>query len=263
MERTLTLAARPPLLIINADDLGVSPERDAGIFDCFTAGAISSASLLVDGIDAESAARRAVEIDLPLGLHLNLTEFRLATPSSLTDADGNRLGKHGLRAALAAGRVAEADLVAEIRRQFDRFIALTGELPSHVDGHHHIHVEMPVAAVLAPIMAREYGVHCVRLPREAGLDTLPGDAEYEADFQQRVVRSAHAAEGLFAAAGLYSTAAFLGQSTMGTRLTASEIAVSILMPSGTRKILMPTSTRMTASEYWRYLKRCMAAASAK
>lgn len=232
MERTLTLAARPPLLIINADDLGVSPERDAGIFDCFTAGAISSASLLVDGIDAESAARRAVEIDLPLGLHLNLTEFRLATPSSLTDADGNRLGKHGLRAALAAGRVAEADLVAEIRRQFDRFIALTGELPSHVDGHHHIHVEMPVAAVLAPIMAREYGVHCVRLPREAGLDTRAGDAEYEADFQQRVVRSAHAAEGVFAAAGLYSTAAFLGQSTMGTRLTASAIAARLAAQSG-------------------------------
>ena len=49
-------------------------------------------------------------------------------------------------------------------------------------------------------------MHCVRLPRGRG-STLPGDAEYEADFQQRVVRSAHAAEGLFAAAGLYSTAA--------------------------------------------------------
>ncbi len=30
-------------------------------------------------------------------------------------------------------------------------------------------------------------------------------------------------------------------------VTASEMAVSILTPSGTRKILMPTSTRMTAS----------------
>lgn len=227
MSRTLPLASPPHQLIINADDLGVSAARDAGIFESFTAGAISSASLLVDGVDAEAAAHRAVELDLPLGLHLNLTEFALATPSSLTDPDGNRLGKHGLHAALAAGRVAEADLVAEIRRQFDRFIALTGELPSHVDGHHHSHVEAQVAYVLARIMAREYGVYCVRLPRETGLDTLPGDAEFEADFQRGVTRSAEAAERIFAAAGVYSTTAFLGQSTMGTRLTAREIAARL------------------------------------
>ncbi len=239
MERTLTLAARPPLLIINADDLGVSPERDAGIFDCFTAGAISSASLLVDGVDAEAAARRAVELDLPLGLHLNLTEFRLAPPSSLTDADGNRLGKHGLRAALAAGRVAEADLVAEIRRQFDRFIALTGELPSHVDGHHHIHVEPHIAAALAPIMAREYGVYCVRLPREHGLDARAADTEFEADFQRGVAKAAAAAAPVFAAAGIYSTGAFLGQSSMGTRLSAAGIRAQLAaLPAGTSVELM-------------------------
>ncbi len=227
MERTLTLAARPPLLIINADDLGVSPERDAGIFDCFAAGAVSSASLLVDGLDAAAAARRAVALDLPLGLHLNLTEYALAAPSSLTDTAGRRLGKQGLRAALAAGRVAAADLVAEIRRQFDRFIALTGELPSHVDGHHHIHVEPLVAAALAPIMAREYGVHCVRLPRESGLDALAADTEFEADFQRGVAKAAVAAADVFAAAGLYSTAAFLGQSRMGTRLSAAGIGAQL------------------------------------
>lgn len=231
MKRTLSLAPLPRQLIINADDLGVSAARDAGILDCFAAGAISSASLLVDGANAATAAAAASAAGLPLGLHLNLTEGPLPAASSstnsLTDGNGLRLGKFGLRAALAAGRVTRKDIAGEIRRQFERFIALTDELPSHIDGHHHCHVEPLVAEVLAPIMAREYGVHCVRLPREARLDPLPGDAEYEADFQQSVARNAHAAESVFAAAGLYSTRAFLGQSTMGMRLTAGAMAARL------------------------------------
>lgn len=226
MQKTLHLAS-PRRLIINADDLGVSVARDAGILDCFAAGAISSASLLVDGANAAKAATTAGAAGLPLGLHLNLTEGFLPAVSSLSDRNGQRLGKFGLRAALAAGQVARKDIAREIRRQFERFIALTGELPSHVDGHHHIHVEMLVAEVLAPIMAREYGVQCVRLPRETGLDALPGDAEFETDFQRSVTRSAQAADGVFAAAGIYSTGAFLGQSTMGTRLTASDMAARL------------------------------------
>ena len=40
MNRTLPLAPLPRQLIINADDLGVSAARDAGILDCFAAGAM-------------------------------------------------------------------------------------------------------------------------------------------------------------------------------------------------------------------------------
>ena len=68
-------------LRINADDLGYSAHRDAGIFECARRGAIHSASLMVTGATGEEAARRALEMGLPLGLHLNLTE---GTP--LTDA---------------------------------------------------------------------------------------------------------------------------------------------------------------------------------
>ena len=223
MRRTLHIAPPPCLLIINADDLGVSPARDAGILACFSAGAISSASLLVDGASAAQAATAALAADLPLGLHLNLSDGALAGKNSLTDRDGKRLGKFGLREALAAGTIRQDELVAEIRRQFERFIALTGELPSHVDGHHHIHVEPLVAAALAPIMAREYGVYCVRLPREAGLDTLTADAEFEANFQRGVARAAMAAAAAFADEGIYSTDAFIGQSAMGSRLTPTRV----------------------------------------
>lgn len=223
MEQTLRITPPRCRLIINADDLGVSPERDAGILDCFAQGAISSASLLVDGEHAAKAAQGAVDAGLPLGLHLNLTEGQRPQGSTLTGTDGALLGKFGLREALAAGRVGDTDVAHEIRRQFDRFIALTGELPSHVDGHHHIHVEPAIAAVLAPIMACEYGVYCVRLPRERGLTELSGDVDFEAAFQHDVVRAAQAAEAVFAAAAVYGTDHFLGQSLMGSRLQADRV----------------------------------------
>jgi HlyD family secretion protein len=100
-------------------------------------------------------------------------------------------------------------------------------LPSHVDGHHHVHVEPFVAAALATIMVREYGVHCVRLPQQARLDAMTDDAEFDMAFQQAVAAAASTARPLFAAHGIYSTAAFLGQSLMGTRLTAAAVALAL------------------------------------
>jgi predicted glycoside hydrolase/deacetylase ChbG (UPF0249 family)/glycosyltransferase involved in cell wall biosynthesis len=227
MAQTLTIACHPRQLIINADDLGISAERDAGIFQLFACGAISSASLLVDGAHATSAAAQAVGANLPLGLHLNLTEGQRAQKNSLTDAGGNLRGKLGLRDAFAASAINADDLARDIRRQFDAFIALTGELPSHVDGHQHAHVEPLVANVLAPIMAHEYGVYCVRLPRQKGLDSVQGDAEFEAAFQRAVVRTALAAQPFFADCGIYSTTTFLGQSFMGGRLQAPPLTAAL------------------------------------
>ena len=231
MEQTLRIALPPRQLIINADDLGLCPERDAGILPLFSAGAITSASLLVQGESAQAAASAAVAAGLPLGLHLNLSEGRPAAltgaSNSLTDSTGSLRGKFGLRAALAAGLVQADDLAREIRAQFETFITLTGTLPSHVDGHHHSHVEALVAATLAPIMAREYGVYCVRLPREAGLSALAADADFDAGFQLAVAKAARAAAPVFAAQGIYSTEAFLGQSMMGQRLQPAAVATAL------------------------------------
>ncbi|MBS1197400.1 MAG: carbohydrate deacetylase-like isoform [Proteobacteria bacterium] len=218
-------------LIINADDLGICSERDKGILQLFGCGAISSASLLVDGENAEAAASQATALDLPLGLHLNLTEGRAPPDSGLGDDSGQLRGKFGLRVALAENWIAASDIAAAVRAQFDRFIALTGELPSHVDGHHHIHVEPAIAEVLAPIMAREYGVYCVRLPCEQKLmqaaETLPADADFNAGFQQDVAKAAALVALTFRAEKIYSSDAFVGQSLMGYRLQAVPMAEAL------------------------------------
>ena len=44
--------------IINADDLGICVERDTAIFDLFEKGLISSASILVNGINFKNAFTR-------------------------------------------------------------------------------------------------------------------------------------------------------------------------------------------------------------
>lgn len=53
-----------------------------------------------------------------IGLHLNLTAGRsIGPPSSITDATGNFLGKHGLRDGIMRRVVSENDIAAEIQAQ--------------------------------------------------------------------------------------------------------------------------------------------------
>ena len=62
------------LLIINADDLGIDVATTDSILRCFWAGRVSSASALVGMSDSARAATLAREANLPIRLHLNLTE---------------------------------------------------------------------------------------------------------------------------------------------------------------------------------------------
>lgn len=132
-----------PRLIVNADDFGQQGERDAGILELHRAGALSSASAVVNGRSVGEAIPAALDQGLALGLHLNLSEG-----SALTAEMGQLPGKFAARAVLA--RWPAEVLRREIAAQFDRFEHLAGRPPSHVDGHHHLHV---ASAVLPPLIA--------------------------------------------------------------------------------------------------------------
>lgn len=165
-------------LIVNADDLGRTAGINNGIFAAHRDGVVSSATLMV-GYPAAQEATAALG-DLPtlgVGLHLTLTGgdpplLAAARVPSLVDRDG-RLprGPEGL------DRARTAEVLAEARAQLERFRALTGRAPTHLDSHHHSHrVPAVLAAVVA--LAREH-----RLPvrnaspvvgrrlREAGIAT--------------------------------------------------------------------------------------------
>lgn len=187
----------PCELVVCADDLGYSDARDAGIFRCAEQGLVTTASLMVTGASARSAAARALRMGLPLGLHLNLTEGcpvsradevrsllvphhgaascsdeppRCAAPELHGHGASQRAhlvfrGKHGARDAAAAGLLVGAEIEREVLAQIAAFVAMCGALPLHVDGHQHVHVIPQVAPHFAAAVASA-GVRITRLPRE-------------------------------------------------------------------------------------------------
>jgi len=104
-------------LIVNADDLGADDGINRGIIEAHERGIVTSASLMVNMPSAPSAVRTSREHPtLSLGLHVNFTA-------------GSRIPDLGdLRA-----------LRQELERQFHMFTDMTGQIPTHVDSHHHVH----------------------------------------------------------------------------------------------------------------------------
>ena len=59
--------AAPCRLIITADDFGYSEGRNRGIVQAFEKGIVQRTSLMVNGVQAEDAVRRAKSCGLPMG----------------------------------------------------------------------------------------------------------------------------------------------------------------------------------------------------
>lgn len=216
-------------LHVVADDLGYSTSRDAGILRCFHAGSVTSSSLLVNGSSAREAIASAKAANLPIGLHMNLTEgvpiLSCAVVSSLVDTRGRFLGKMGLRAAIFAGTVSAAEADLEMRAQFAHFLYLTGgTAPVHVDGHQHIHV-IPFLAPLFAAAARDAGVCRTRVPTLLTSDSVDA-ADARSEFYAQVSADAAAAAPVFRHAGLSFARRFIGFSIGGSKLAdASAVRV--------------------------------------
>jgi chitin disaccharide deacetylase len=123
-------------LIVNADDLGASRGTNAGIARAHERGIVTSASLMVDGAAAEEAAAYARAHDaLSVGLHVDLGEWAYR--------DGRWVVRYERTPA-----------EREIPRQLERFRALVGRDPTHLDSHQHVHREQPAASLLGELAAR-------------------------------------------------------------------------------------------------------------
>lgn len=132
------------MLIINADDWGRSAGQTNAILSCYEQGRITSASAMVFMADSERAARLALDTGLDVGLHLNLSEpFAGNGYSSYIKIQHNRIIRflrltkysHLLYYPFLRKSISEVYKV-----QTDEFYRLYGKPPSHVDGHHHMHL---------------------------------------------------------------------------------------------------------------------------
>ena len=105
-------------VIFNADDFGYSHGINRGIVEGHERGVVTSATLVVNGMATDEAARIArAHPDLAVGLHVNFT-YEAAHFFDLEDRDACR---------------------AELREQYARFCDLIGGKPTHLDSHQHVH----------------------------------------------------------------------------------------------------------------------------
>jgi predicted glycoside hydrolase/deacetylase ChbG (UPF0249 family) len=133
------------LLIVNADDFGLSAGVNRGIIECAEHGILTSTSLMVRWPAAvEAAAYAKQNRKISVGLHVDLGEW------VLRNGEWEPLYK-----------VADADdptaVRVEIHGQVAEFRRLVGRAPSHLDSHQHVHRKEPARSVMLAL-ARELKV---------------------------------------------------------------------------------------------------------
>jgi len=132
------------MLIVNADDWGRCAADTDAARTAFSAGAVTSATAMVHMADSVRSAAQALELGVPVGLHLNFTERFTAgsAPESLRRAQeqiGAYLSSHRL-APLVYNPALRAEFAPVVRAQLEEFRRLFGKEPTHFDGHEHMHL---------------------------------------------------------------------------------------------------------------------------
>lgn len=142
----MTSNTHQSLLIVNADDLGLSGAVNVGVFAAHRAGVVTSASLMVrQGAAPEAAAEASRYPELAIGLHLDLGEWNYEEGAwTLAYSHCDDLDDRD-------------EVERECRAQLERFRALLGRDPTHLDSHQHVHESEPAKGVIEALAA-ELGV---------------------------------------------------------------------------------------------------------
>lgn len=149
-----------PKLIVNADDFGYTPKVTEAIIHGHLHGIITSSTVMINLPTAATGLALAQEKapDLALGLHINLTHGQPISPlahvKSLVDDNGHFYSIERLPEVSA--QFDGDELYEEIAAQIERFMSLTGKLPTHLDSHYHITFLHPLALEAMLTLAAEH-----------------------------------------------------------------------------------------------------------
>ena len=132
------------MLIINADDWGRSLAETDAALRCYKVGRITSVSAMVFMYDSERAAEAARENELDVGLHLNFAEpftgknypakLGGCHESTIRYLMGNKYAQ------IVYNPLLRKEFAYSYSAQAEEFERLFGRTPSHIDGHHHMHL---------------------------------------------------------------------------------------------------------------------------
>jgi len=155
--------------VISADDFGRSSSVNQAIADAHDGGIVTAASIMVGGQAFEDAIRIArSRSGLSVGLHLTLCDGQaVLSHSEIPDLVDRRgyFEKSPSRAWIRYSRTSIlSQLEKEIEAQFD-LLMQTRINPTHVDGHHHLHMHPALFKIVCQ-KAAQRGIAWIRIPCE-------------------------------------------------------------------------------------------------
>jgi chitin disaccharide deacetylase len=182
-------------LIVNADDYGIAASVSQGIRECHQLGIVTSTTVMIGMDNAAEAVQQALKEtpDLALGLHLAVAGKgikpvlppdqipTLVRPDGLF-FDNPAWGEH-------AASFNPDEMSREIHAQFERFVAVAAQLPTHLDSHYHATYFHPTAVEAMRSLALEHHLP-MRHDRGIGPSIVEGiphpSAFYELDHDQPI-----------------------------------------------------------------------------
>ncbi len=227
--------AGPRVLVVVADDFGLTPGVCDGILRAHRDGILTSTSVLANGPALEDHSDELRRCGLPAGIHLTLVGEDPpvleadAIPTLVDDAGRFPATWKAVIARFALGRVDPDDVRRELDAQVRRVREL-GLTPGHVDTHQHLHLWPAVRDAVLDVAHRE-GIDVVRVPASRRIDPASIGVRVLA---RRLTRAA--ADRSFRTAG--ASAGFDGSGSMTThRLVAT---IEALAASGSHACEMWT-----------------------
>jgi hopanoid biosynthesis associated protein HpnK len=222
------IRSRSRFLVLVADDLGRSSLVNRAVARAFDRGSLTAASLMAGGDAFDEAVTLArMRPGLSVGLHITLCDGRAVLSRSRIPGLIGRDGwfeKSPFRAGLRYWRLRQnlaPQIEAEIEAQFERLLE-AGILPTHVDGHHHLHMHPAIFELVCKAAAKRR-VAWIRVPREplwkvvhAGFPSVVSSLAEWITFGILAVRNAKIAY----AYGLKTASHVVGLSNRGSRRRA-------------------------------------------
>lgn len=160
------------IIIINADDFGLSHIVNSAISHCFKQGIISSTTVMMNMPCAKEAVQTARDNGFTdsIGLHFNIMEGKPMTKEILDCpricADGENFTYKRNSIFLWSKKEIQA-IKVEFRAQLSALLSL-GISPSHIDSHLHTHTELPIMLAILPVI-KENNIKSVRISRNLGV----------------------------------------------------------------------------------------------